>query len=112
MRGHQVQSKSVRFEVLVNGERRCVAGVGEFGVVSATVDWVARHPAYRPSDYSPEAWSGERLSFRVGGLHAQRGDEHLTWAFGDLAVGDEVLIRVLGPGEHDEPLPTASVRFT
>ena len=28
----------------------------------------------------------------------------MTWAFGDLSPGDEITIRVLGPGEFDEPL--------
>ena len=91
------------FEVSVNGERLCRAGVGEFGVLSAMTSWVRRRDP-PPSDV--EDWREEELVLDVGGLHAGgRGgdDEHRRWPGRPLKLGDVVTIQVIENETCDEP---------
>lgn len=101
-------ANAVRFEVLVNGDRRCIAGIPTYGVLSSTLDWAVRNPACKPESYTPEQWSRQRLRMSVGGLQVDGPGEaeskQLAWAFEDLKPGDEITVRVLGPGEFDAPL--------
>jgi ribosomal-protein-alanine N-acetyltransferase len=93
-----------RLEVAVNGTRLCTAGV-ETGVVGLTMDWVRR----RPSDISPAdrdsagADDENRTHLHVGGLE---NDIHLSWGRWQLDVGDEIAVRILGPGPVDVPAGT------
>lgn len=102
-------ANAIRFEVLLNGQRVCTAGVPQYGVLATGVDWVIRHPESKPRDYTPEQWSGQRLRLNVGGVHLtgpkDKDAHHIGWAYKDLQLGDEVTIRILGPGQFDEPLP-------
>lgn len=45
----------------------------------------------------------------VGGLQVNVPSEAesmpVNWAFVDLKPGDEITVRILGPGEFDAPLP-------
>ena len=100
-------ARHIRLEVLVNGKRRCIAGVPEFGVLATIVDWVIRNPKRKPKSYSVQEWSTQRLQMHVGGFRdgaSERSGAELGWVREDLKAGDEVTIRVLGPGRFDEPL--------
>ncbi|QDU35933.1 hypothetical protein Mal4_02150 [Maioricimonas rarisocia] len=88
---------SARFEVLLNGERICVAGIDGEGVLSVGLDYVKRQ------DEDPE------LNLHVGGLGQYRSDDprsqHVTWPTPEsIGVGDEVTIRLIPPGEFDAPV--------
>lgn len=77
----------IAFEVLVNGKKLCTAGVGEKGVLNASI-------------LGPKS---PRL--RVGGLC---NEEHVVWisprpAAHELKAGDEVTIRVVETDVADEP---------
>jgi len=83
----------IAFQVSLNGERLCTAGVGDKGVLSAIVTWVLRTADGVPSP--------SELSLSVGGLAA---DAHLEWpAPRHLAVGDEVTVRIVEAAEADPP---------
>ena len=72
--------KAVAFEVFRNARRVCVAGLlGKRGVVSIIVHWVDRD---------------DELMLDVGGLDSETR-ESLTWVRKPLAIGDELVIRVL-----------------
>ncbi len=86
-------SETVRFEVLVNGERRCVAGIDGLGVLTIITKWVMRDEDSR-----------QRLLLHVGG-HRIAADQSVKWVTEDISMGDEVTIRVLRPGDFDEPRP-------
>jgi hypothetical protein len=75
----------IAFEVWVNGEKKCTAGVGDKGVLNAIMNGPS-HP---------------HLS--VGGLS---GEEHVRWLErnGELKVGDEVTIRIVETDQIDEPV--------
>ena len=100
--------QNVRFQVLVNGEVRGTAGLDAAGVMSVTMTWVRRDPAAAPADaraapdFSEDEWVGNRTDVQLGGLDSVNR-RILEWLDIDLAVGDEVTVRVLPPGEFDPP---------
>lgn len=77
----------IAFEISVNGEKLCTAGIGDKGVLSAIIN------------------GPKRPNLSVGGL---ANDEHLHWlereaGFG-LKVGDEVTVRIVEADCVDEPV--------
>ena len=78
----------IAYEVSVNGERRCLAGVGARGVLSAILHWVNHE--------------GSESNLRVGGLRSDLA-EHVTWLAQGLKVGDQVSVRVLEAEQVDSP---------
>jgi hypothetical protein len=88
-----------RFEVLGNGKRLCMAGL-EFGVLSMHLGWVRRDPASQPPHLSEsqEDFEGGDVELHVGGLH---NDLDLNWCNVYVDVGDEITVRILGPGPSD-----------
>lgn len=89
----------VRFEVLVDGQQRCIAGIDGHGVLTLIAKWVKRNPDAEPGN---EAWARQRLILSVGG-HRSQTDDFVDWVKEDIAVGNEITIRILGPGEFDKP---------
>jgi hypothetical protein len=78
------------FEVLLNGKKLCVGGIGEHGVLTAIVDYVV-------SSHRDET------TLRVGGLVTPK-DEHVEWVGRRKpAVGDEVRIKVVEVETVDDP---------
>ena len=97
----------VAFDVFLNDERLCVAGVGDFGVLTACITWVAHAPGKleqlkaESSVEQPQA----NLNLDVGGL---RNDErssplHVRWTDTALRLGDEIRIRVTDAAEINAP---------
>lgn len=86
---------SVRFEVILNGERLCISGIEGNGVLSNSVSFVQRE--------------GEEPTCKmyVGGLGAyhpsDKRDYGVAWVNSKLKPGDELVIRVLPPGNFDVP---------
>ena len=82
-------------EIYLNSERVCVAGIQGNGVVSAILSSITR----------PEkSWS----ELDVGGLSHR--NEHVRWVDRELAVGDEVRIKVVDAASADEPVERQSVQ--
>ena len=77
------------FEVSLNGERLCVAGVDGDGVLNAMVDRVKIN-------------ARDDLRLRVGAL-VSATEEHRIWTQAGLKVGDEVRVRILESDSVDEP---------
>ena|ERR1035438_7757026 len=78
------------FEVSVNGEKLCVAGIGDDGVLTSIVSWVARHG------------DGD-LMLSVGGLYSQT-EEHVNWiSHRPLSVGDEIHVTIIETDSVDTP---------
>src|SRR5262249_21651920 len=100
--------ENVRFQVLVNGELRGTAGMESTGVLSLILDWVRRDPAAAPKElrsdleFNEEEWVGNEVRVRLGGLDSA-SREHVEWFGSELRPGDEVIVRVLPPGEFDAP---------
>ena len=105
----------IRFQFLVNGESIITAGAEGLGVFSAYFHWIkrgidgyerARQEA--PSDWktTPEEWMKESLGI-VASVTDGRFPRHATWLNRDLNIGDELTIRILGPGDCDSPIETS-----
>jgi len=89
----------IAFEVRLDGEKVCMAGVGETGVLSAIVSWVRR--GAHPAEQETGSWV-ETLSCEVGGLMHQDGaDYHVKWLSQSLGVGQQVTITVVEAPEVD-----------
>jgi len=83
----------MRFEVSVNGERVCVAGLEDKGAVRLTVSCSTCWPR-NEQDLSVDGVIGDTLGDRRSAVWGK-------WA---LTFGDEVTVRLLPPGESDPPV--------
>ncbi len=99
---------NIRFQVLVNGVQRATAGLETVGVLSVIVGWVRRDPAAAPKGlltspgFQADDWVGNTIDVSLSGLDSKDG-EHIDWFNSTLEVGDEVVVRILPPGEFDPP---------
>ena len=101
----------IRFQFLINGKSVCVTGVEGFAVLSATLSYAKRNPdMYQKQkaksldncQISLEEWARESIGIAAHSS-SNDGSQHSSWFDHELGVGDEVTIRVLGPGPSDEP---------
>jgi hypothetical protein len=76
------------FEIYVNGEPLCLAGVSDASILTAITHYVGRGKG--------------RLYLSVGGLLVPQ-EEHVHWKDRDLAVGDEIRIRIIESEKVDAP---------
>jgi flagellar basal body L-ring protein FlgH len=83
------------FEIQINGKKRCTAGLGKPGVLTAALSWVLRTPEGRRRQ-------SEELNLGVCGL-VSRSDEDLVWLQRAMRLGDEVTIRIVEVADADTP---------
>jgi hypothetical protein len=77
------------FNVSLNGKKLCLAGVGERGVLSAIISWVAGD-------------RGEDLPVEVGGL---ANEEHIGWVKQKrLQVRDDIRVKMVESGSAGKPV--------
>ena len=88
----------IAFEVYLNGNKICTAGVGSVGVLSTSVCWVKR-------DTDTSSLTDEELTVDIGGLVPPAGD-HLHWNEQPLQVGDQVCVKIVEADIVDEPSVT------
>ena len=79
------------FEVFVNGERLCLAGIAGRCVLTVIIDHVKGK--VDPVD---------DVDIHVGGLISDT-DEHVEWTNTKLNTGDEVRVRIIESDSADEP---------
>ena len=89
------------FEVFVDGERICVAGMADWAVMSVILTAVheGETAAGRPRE--------GKLDVSTGGMSEKDGDGvayHARWPRIDLAVGSQVTVNVLDTDDPDPPL--------
>jgi hypothetical protein len=77
------------FHVYINGERVCLAGIGDHGVLTAIASLVV----------APDR---EEMDLSVGGLISPV-KEHLNWTNRHLRVGDEIKIKIIERASVDKP---------
>ena len=100
----------MRIEISINGEMKCIAGLGGYGVLTSILTWVKRDPLVvernnkKGADYLQ--LSEESLDLAVNGLTSDNDetDAHLHWINENISEGDEITIRILGPGPSDKPI--------
>ena len=77
------------FEVYLNGERLCTAGIGDDGVLNTLLDHVKGN-------------GRDEVYLRVGGLISPIG-EHVTWRTLKVKAGDELRVRIIESEKVDKP---------
>ena len=82
----------VAFHVFVNGQRVCLAGIGEKGVMGIAVDWASN----RGGDSN-----NPNLKLTVGGLN-QETREFSHWNTPPIKLGDEVTIKIVEAATVDK----------
>lgn len=87
----------IRFEVIRNGNRVCVSGIENEGVLSFGITYV-KH-----------ANSDPQYDLHVSGLGhfhpTLRESQHVTWSSDEhVGIGDEITIRLLPAGAFDPPM--------
>jgi hypothetical protein len=95
----------IAFEIAIDGEKVCTAGVSPSGVTSATANWV-RRPARDPTSGEPISGAfEEELTLEVGGLmHDPDGAAvHLTWLRQPLKPGQRITVAVIETESADPP---------
>jgi hypothetical protein len=88
--------KMICFEIELNGQKACTAGVGQFGVLTTTLSWV------RNREQGSDA---KEVVLNVGGLTDDNAgeDEFVDWIQERLTVGTEIKIKIIDAQECDEP---------
>jgi hypothetical protein len=91
------------FEVEVNGERYCLAGVGDVGALSAFVTYVGVRGSEGAAVIGPTYLSVSGFS---GSVEDQR---HVHWREGihPLSPGDVITVRVLDAESPDLGVPSS-----
>jgi len=94
------------FEVTINGQKVCTAGIGDDGVLTSILSLVAK--TQTASELTPGSGNespSESLNLRVSGLatSAVGVNEAVEWLHRDLEVGDEIVIRIIEAPDCDEP---------
>lgn len=87
-------------EIYVNGKKLCTAGIGDFGVLMATVRSDLRPARASKGGASPRI--REQVGLDVGGLNTSSW-EHLRWKTPSLRGGDEVLVKIIEAEVIDRP---------
>lgn len=96
----------VAFEVFRNDEKLCVAGVGDFGVLIACVNWLAHSPEKLEQRKAAGIWEPPptELNVQVSGLQSDEATPlHKEWTEVPLRVGDRIKIHVIDAPEVDPP---------
>ena len=89
------QQAEIRFEMLINGEKKCISGVD---LNSVLVQSISYHP--NAQDRGEESPAEPYIDLDLMGNNKK---EHLEWHWQTVKAGDEIKIRVLGPGPVDPP---------
>ena len=88
-RGSSGYDQTMRaFEIYINGERLCLAGVSNAGIFTTIMEY--------------QGGAEEHLQLDVGGLLIPE-QEYVTWQNRSLSVGDDVRIRILESDKVDAP---------
>ena len=86
------------FEVTINGQKVCTAGIGDYGVLNSVLSFIGSKES---SDQTPS----ESLELTISGVATSTvgATDAVEWLQRDLVVGDEILIRIIEASECDQP---------
>ena len=98
-------TRMIGFEISIDGQKACTAGVGDLGVVSAIASWV-RRVSRDPSSGTPiPGQFEEELTFHVGGLahDADGAGVNVSWLDQSLNVGQRITLTVVDTTQVNRP---------
>ena len=96
----------IAFEISIDGEKKCTAGVADLGVTSVLASWVRRAARDAASGQPIPGSFEEELTPDVGGLiHDPDGAAvHLKWCQQRLQVGQQITLAIVETRQIDQPL--------
>jgi hypothetical protein len=95
----------IAFEIWVNGEKICTAGVNsDLGMLTSILSWTKRDVSRLPAEVRSEV-SGEELKLVINGQKNLGGSqfENLQWKGRALKPGDEIRIAIIETDQADPP---------
>lgn len=95
----------IAFEVSIDGQKKCTAGIADLGVASVIATWVRRASRDPTSDQPIPGHFEEELTLDVGGLaHDPDGASvQVSWLRQSLKVGQQITLSVVETQEPDPP---------
>jgi hypothetical protein len=101
----------IAFEIFVNGEKVCTAGVGsDFGMLTTILSWTKRDLDRLPDEVRSEL-PPEDLKMIVSGQKILSEDdvENLQWKGRVLKPGDDIRIRIVDTDHIDAPASSKKI---
>ena len=95
----------IAFEIWINGEKICTAGVdSDLGMLTSFLSWTKRDVSRLPAEMRSEV-SGEELKLVINGQRnlGQNQFENVQWQGCELKPGDEVRIAIIETDQADRP---------
>ncbi|MBD2307400.1 hypothetical protein H6G17_18140 [Chroococcidiopsis sp. FACHB-1243] len=101
----------IAFEVYLNGEKLCTAGLRDLSVLTAILNWRQRQAD--ASAANPEELEAEDFRLYVGGMLniAEGSREFLRWLDLNLEVGNEITIKIVDANTVDIPIRREKVEL-
>jgi hypothetical protein len=95
----------IAFEIAIDGQKTCTAGVSEAGVASVIASWVRRPSRDLTSGEPIPGHFEEELTLDVGGLtHDPDGASvHVRWIQQPLRLGQQITLAMVETEEADPP---------
>ncbi|MGH7518997.1 MAG: hypothetical protein ACREOC_16285 [Gemmatimonadales bacterium] len=95
----------IAFEISIDGQRKCTAGVPDVGVASVIANWVRRASRDPTSGQPIPGRFEEELTLDVGGLShdPDGGSVHLKWLQQPLKLGQRITLAIVETEEADPP---------
>jgi hypothetical protein len=95
----------IGFEIKINGNKICVAGGSDMGIVTAILTWVKRQGNGERQEQETKKELDE-LIIQVGGIRYpdDKSQQDVNWINQQFfSVGDEISIDIVDTSEFDEP---------
>jgi hypothetical protein len=102
----------IAFDIFLNGEKVCRAGVGsDYGLLTAIFSWTKRDLGRLPAEVRSEL-PAEDLKMVINGQRnrGENGVENLQWQGRDLHPGDDIHIRIVDVDHADAPETVKKIR--
>ncbi len=99
--GEKSASENVRFEILFNGQQFCIAGRYGNGVMAMLLQSTTHDPRRVRKLLADKKPATDQLGLTVMGFDTGQPNP-------DPRVGDEIIVRILPPGECDPPVQPRS----
>lgn len=95
----------IGFEISIDDQRVCTAGIGDLGALSVIATWVRRVPPGAPSDEDQSDRFEEELTLDVAGLarDVDGANVNLKWLERSLRVGQRLTVTIVDATHIDEP---------
>jgi len=95
----------IAFEISIDGQKKCTAGVADLGVASVMANWIRRASRDPASGQPIPGRFEEELTLDVGGLaHDPDGAAvHINWLRQPLQLGQQITLAIVETEKADPP---------